>query len=164
MDIRKTTLQDIPRMQEIFEDAKSKMRADGNMLQWTGGYPSDELLRGDIDRGVSYIVESDGEMVGTFAWIPGIDPTYLKIYEGEWLEDTSLYGTIHRIASVQGVHGVASVVFEWCWAQIPNIRVDTHRDNNIMQHILRKNGFSYCGIIYLLNGDERLAFQKIANL
>ena len=31
-----------------------------------------------------------------------------------------------------------------------------------MQHILQKHGFRYCGIIYLLNGDERLAYQKIS--
>lgn len=30
-----------------------------------------------------------------------------------------------------------------------------------MQHSLHKAGFSYCGIIYLLNGDERLAYQKV---
>ena len=40
-------------------------------------------------------------------------------------------------------------------------RQDTHRDNHILQHILKKHGFQYCGIIYLLNGDERLAFQKL---
>ena len=44
----------------------------------------------------------------------------------------------------------------------PNLRADTHRDNRIMQHILQKHGFRYCGIIYLLNGDERLAYQKIS--
>ena len=30
----------------------------------------------------------------------------------------------------------------------------------IMQHNIAKHGFTYCGIIYLANGDERLAYQK----
>jgi hypothetical protein len=30
-----------------------------------------------------------------------------------------------------------------------------------MQNLLIKNGFSKCGIIYLEDGAERLAFQKI---
>ena len=38
--------------------------------------------------------------------------------------------------------------------------IDTHRDNKIMQHNILKHGFTYCGIIYLLSGDERLAYQK----
>ena len=30
-----------------------------------------------------------------------------------------------------------------------------------MQHNIVKHGFSYCGIIYLASGDERLAYQRI---
>ena len=30
-----------------------------------------------------------------------------------------------------------------------------------MQHLLSEHGFSYCGIIYLASGDERLAYQRI---
>ena len=30
----------------------------------------------------------------------------------------------------------------------------------VMQHNILKHGFIYCGIIYLLSGDERLAYQK----
>ena len=42
-----------------------------------------------------------------------------------------------------------------------NIRIDTHLDNRIMQHVIKKYGFTYCGIIYLASGDERLAYQQI---
>ena len=38
--------------------------------------------------------------------------------------------------------------------------LDTHRDNIPMQKVLARNDFTYCGIIYLENGDERLAFNK----
>lgn len=30
-----------------------------------------------------------------------------------------------------------------------------------MQHVIEKYGFTYCGIIYLASGDERLAYQLI---
>ena len=33
----------------------------------------------------------------------------------------------------------------------------------IMQHNILKHGFTYCGIIYFLSGDERLAYQKIVS-
>jgi hypothetical protein len=49
----------------------------------------------------------------------------------------------------------------FCFLHDTNIRIDTHQDNKIMQHNILKHGFSYCGIIYLLSGDERLAYQKI---
>jgi hypothetical protein len=30
-----------------------------------------------------------------------------------------------------------------------------------MQHLLDKNGFKYCGVVYLENGSERIAYQKV---
>jgi hypothetical protein len=30
-----------------------------------------------------------------------------------------------------------------------------------MQHNILKHGFTYCGIIHLASGDERLAFQAL---
>ena len=51
----------------------------------------------------------------------------------------------------------------FCFTHDTNIRIDTHRDNKIMQHNLLKHGFTYCGIIYLLSGDERLVYQKTAS-
>jgi len=42
-----------------------------------------------------------------------------------------------------------------------NIRIDTHKDNHIMQHNLAKYGFQYCGIIYIASGAERLAYQRL---
>ena len=52
-------------------------------------------------------------------------------------------------------------IMDFCFSYDTNIRIDTHRDNKIMQHNIVKYGFTYCGIIYLLSGDERLAYQKI---
>ena len=160
--IRHTRPEDVGRLLELFESARRIMRADGNMHQWTGGYPSIKVVEQDMARGCSYVCQDEqGTIIGTFAFIPGIDPTYLTIYNGRWIEDTRPYGTIHRLASTEDSHGVAEACIRWCYSQIPNLRADTHRDNRILQHILTKHGFRYCGIIHLLNGDERLAYQKI---
>ena len=81
--------------------------------------------------------------------------------KGEWVDDTLPYVTIHRLASTKDSNGVAKACFDWCWSQCHNLRVDTHEDNVIMRHCIEKAGFRYCGIIHLLNGDPRLAYQKI---
>lgn len=162
LQIRHSSADEIDTLMEIFEEAKSIMRADGNMLQWTGNYPSRELILSEIAQGNSYVcVNHENKVVGTFAFIVGKDPTYQIIYDGAWLEDCTTYGTIHRLASRCNEHGIAAACLEWCFQQVPNLRADTHRDNRILQYILTKHGFSYCGIIHLLNGDERLAYQKI---
>ena len=138
------------------------MRKNGNTKQWTGGYPTEEIIKKDIEYGNSYVcLDEEQKIVGTFAFIQGDDPTYAHIYDGAWIDDKQPYGVIHRLASTEDSKGVASACLQWCYRQIPNLRADTHRDNHILQYILKKYGFQYCGIIYLLNGDERLAFQKL---
>lgn len=161
MEVRKAIYEDIPRILTVCDDARSIMRADGNMNQWTGGYPSEDNIRDDIDRAVGYVIVDGTAVEGYFAFIPGIESTYLEIEGGDWLDDCLPYATIHRLASSKSSHGIAGTCFSWCWERIHNLRIDTHEDNRIMRHCIEKFGFSYCGIIHLLNGDPRLAYQKI---
>lgn len=138
------------------------MQRSNNATQWGEGYPSTAFIQHEINAGHSFVCENEsGVPVGTFCFILGEDPTYQKIYQGEWLNEGELYGTVHRIASSGKEKGVAEACFRWCFNQHHNIRVDTHRDNKVMQHIIRKLGFTYCGIILVQDGSERLAFQKI---
>ena len=89
------------------------------------------------------------------------EPTYSKIFGGEWLDDDRPYHVIHRIASIPDSHGIFKSIMDFAFAHESNIRIDTHKDNAIMQHNVVKHGFRYCGIIHLASGDERLAFQKL---
>lgn len=158
--IRPTTHGDLPEVMEIYAIARDYMCRTGNTSQWIDGYPSAEYITSEIDAGHSFVCENQNrEMVGTFCFIIGDDPTYAKIFEGEWL-NSDPYGTVHRIASAGKEKGIAEACFQWCFSRWPNIRVDTHRDNHTMQRILEKLEFIYCGIIYVSNGTERLAYQK----
>ena len=159
MIIRKATLEDIPRMQEIFAISRKFMAETDNPNQWADTYPSVELLKEDINSGDSYLCLKEGEMVATFVLRGGNDPTYDKIYEGAWKNENP-YATIHRIASSGEVKGIFKTVIEYALQYYDTIRIDTHRDNKVMQNAIAKAGFEYCGIIHCWNGDERLAYQR----
>ena len=160
--IRKTSLpKDSGRLMEVFAAAKGIMTADGNTNQWTDGYPSLDIVQSDIEKDGGFVVEDDGKIVAYFAFLPSPEPTYDKIYDGKWLDNSKPYHVIHRIASFPEAHGIFQSIMEFCFANERNIRIDTHRDNKIMQHNIEKHGFKYCGIIHLANGDERLAYQKM---
>lgn len=159
MHIRKTELREIPTLLEIYAHAKQFMADHGNPNQWNGPYPQRELLEQDIAEGNSYVCEEDGEILGTFYFRQGIDPTYVVIYDGQWQNDAP-YGVTHRICVAVHQRGVASFCLKWCFEQCGNLKIDTHRDNTVMQNLLEKNGFAYCGIIHLANGAERMAYQK----
>lgn len=161
MNVRIANDGDLPRLMQVYREAREIMLSYGNVHQWKYGHPSAEMLQRDIDNGYCNVVEDGGVIVGAFAFIPGEDPTYLKIEEGEWVDDTLPYATIHRLGSTRSSKGVAKACFDWCWTQSHNLRIDTHKDNRIMRHCIERFGFRYCGVIHLLNGDPRYAYQKV---
>lgn len=158
--IRKTTLEDLDIILKIYANAREVMHKNGNPHQWVNGHPTKEAIIKDINMGNSYVVLFNKEIVGVFSLIFGADPTYLKIYDGKWLNDEP-YGTIHKIASSYKVKGILKAAIDYSFNYVNNIRIDTHEDNKVMRYLLNKYGFSYCGIIYLENGDPRLAYQKV---
>lgn len=160
MQIRPTTMNDLETIQTIYASARQFMRQNGNQEQWVNGYPSDDLLIEDIHTGISYVCEKEGLIVGTFAFIIDEDPTYAKIYDGHWLNEEQ-YGVVHRLGALPSVKGVGTFCLEWCFDQIPNIRIDTHETNVPMQNLLVKLGYQKCGVIYVADGTPRVAFQKI---
>ena len=159
MNIRKATYDDLPSLMVLFGKAREIMRASGNMNQWNDSYPSEDIVRKDISDGACQVLCDDNEkIIATMAFIPGPDPTYSHI-EGNWLNDVP-YHVIHRIAAIEPGHKAAEALFNWAFTQSRCIRIDTHKDNVIMHHILTRYGFTYCGTIYLANGDPREAYLK----
>ena len=152
-------MKDLASIQKLYEKARLFMAKNGNPSQWGTSYPEPELIRTDIQSRNSFVCESDGKVVAVFYYKMGLDVTYQHIYEGEWL-NSSPYGVVHRITSDGTRKGAASFCLDWAFKQCGNLKIDTHKDNFIMQHLLEKNGFVYCGIIYTGNGSPRLAYQK----
>ncbi len=161
MIIRQAITADTTAIMAVLEAARGIMRASGNPFQWPDGYPTQAMIEEDLANGVGQVFEEDGGVVGYFACIPGPDPTYSYIEDGAWLDDTLPYYVIHRIASFPEVHGIFKGIMEYAGHLTGNIRIDTHKDNRIMQHALEKHGFTYCGIIYLRSGAPRLAYQRM---
>lgn len=159
MMIRRATYDDVPVLMDVFRKARGIMRSSGNMNQWNDGYPSEEVVRKDIDNGHCVVLCEDGKVVATMAFIPGPDPTYAEIYDGGWLSDAP-YHVIHRIAVAEPGHNAAKALLDWGFGQAGSIRIDTHKDNVIMHHVLSKFGFTHCGMILLATGDPREAYQK----
>lgn len=159
MKIRKSTMADLKVLLHLYDNARRFMAAHGNPTQWGNAYPSRELLESDIQSGCSYVCEEHGKIIAAFYYRFGMDDTYQRIYNGQWL-DESPYGVVHRIASDGIIKGTASFCLDWALSQCGNLKIDTHRDNYVMQHLLEKNKFTRCGIIYLEDGSERIAYQK----
>ena len=159
MEVRKTRPEELDEVMEIYAFARRFMEEHGNPNQWKKTNPSRERIVQDIKEEKSYVCVENREILGVFYFAVEADPTYKIIYEGTWLNSEE-YAVVHRIASAGKAKGVGTFCMNWAYGQFSNVKIDTHRDNVVMQNMLNKNGFSYCGIIQLQNGEERLAFQK----
>ena len=99
MLIRKSNIDDLLALMPIFEEARKTIATLG-IDQWQNGYPEENIIKSDIEKQESFLAEIAGNIVGTFVMILSGEPTYDKIYEGEWKSgnDNREYLTIHRVA------------------------------------------------------------------
>lgn len=149
---------------ELLEDARAFLLEQG-IDQWQNGYPSKDTIINDMELNHGYVFLVKGQVVAYAAIIFGDDPTYQKIYHGQW-KSQGPYFTVHRLMMKKEIRGtrcssqVMSQILEFCTNHgIQNIRIDTHEDNKRMQGYVKKHKFEYCGVIHLLTDEERFAYE-----
>ena len=169
MIIRPAFTEDIPAILAIINDAKALLKSL-NINQWQNGYPNKAQILQDIANNESFVVVNDTHTImATTMFTCKPEPTYKTIKDGKWLIDENLpYGVIHRLAMKKEYRGlgIAQFIFKEFHNQlkknhIKSLKIDTHENNLGMQHLIKKMGYQYCGIIYTSYGDKRLAFEKI---
>lgn len=159
--IRPARVDDVNDLTKVYDAARQTMINSGNPTQWPPYYPGEEEYLNDINNDALFVVTLDGDVCGAFAFYSGIEPTYNEI-DGAWLNDKP-YTFVHRIASDGRASGVFGFIIDYCKGKSNNIKIDTHHDNKIMQHLIVKNGFKECGIIIIEDGTERIAYQYTDN-
>lgn len=164
MTLRKAEQAELPAIWAIIQFAIEQRRLDGSK-QWQDGYPNPATLQDDLDKGVAYILEADGELLLYAAVLFEPEPAYEAI-EGQWLTNGP-YMVMHRIAASPNAkgRGIATEFFrmaeDLCRSRgIPSIKVDTNFDNAPMLRIMDKLGYSYCGEVYF-RGSARRAYEKV---
>lgn len=165
MEFRKSVKSDIPKIMVIIKQAQAYFK-EQNIDQWQNGYPNEEVINNDIEKEESYVMIKDNEILATTVISFDKESSYKNIIDGKWLTNED-YGVIHRVAvdsNYKGLglsHKIIKYTEEVCLEHgIHSIKVDTHEENIPMQSLLKKNGFEYCGLIYLEDGGKRIAFEK----
>ena len=149
MEFRKSTKSDITKIMDIVKQAQVYFK-EQNIDQWQNNYPNEEVINNDIENGESYVMLDENNIIATTVISFTKEKSYENILDGKWITNGD-YGVIHRIA-VDNTHKGKGLSH--------SIKVDTHEENIPMQSLLKKNGFEYCGIVYLEDGGKRVAFEK----
>ena len=58
------------------------MRSQGNPSQWREGYPPRDQIVAEIAAGFHSSCFCDGDLVGAFSFITGVDPTHVSFDAG----------------------------------------------------------------------------------
>lgn len=166
MELRKSRKDDLKYIIEIINEAKEFLK-ESKIDQWQQGYPNEEVILKDIENQHSYVLEDDNKIIGTVALSFDGEETYDLIYDGKWISNNE-YAVIHRIAASKkcNIKGIGTEIIKniekICIDKgIENIKIDTHEKNLVMQKLLEKNNFKYCGVIYLEDKAKRIAFEKV---
>ena len=165
MEFTKATYEDANSIMDIIKQAQDYFKGQG-INQWQDNYPNFETVTNDINNKNGHVLVEDNNVVGTVVVSFDGEKSYEFICNGKWTRNDK-YAVIHRIAvdiNYKG-RGLSTIIIKnierLCLDKgIHSIRVDTHKENISMQKMLSKNEFEYCGIIYLDDQSERIAFEK----
>lgn len=148
----------------LIEQAKKYLK-HLNIDQWQNDYPNAKSIETDIDEKNGYILIINNEIIG-YACVSFNQESCYEEIKGKW-KTNDKYAVIHRMAIDNSYKnkGLASEMFskieKLCLKNgVYSIKVDTDNENSIMQHILEKNNFEYCGIIEF-DGSPKIAFEKV---
>lgn len=148
----------------MINTAKRHLKEQG-IDQWQNGYPDEVCIHRDIAAQKGYFISDETQFLGYLCIDFDGEPAYDNL-NGAWISDGQ-YVVVHRLALSDQSRGkgISSTVFQLVEQYalekgIHAFRVDTDAGNQKMQHILRKNGFTYCGTIWFDN-SEKIAFEKI---
>ncbi len=162
MLLKRATADEANLSYQFIEDARAYHRSLG-FVQWHPGYPTLTTVEDDIEAGIGYVFAEDNEIYGYCCIIIGDEPAY-RVINGAWKTNRP-YAVVHRMAFSENARGKGlskkafALIKDFCAENgIEAIRVDTQDENKVMQHILVRESFEYCGLI-TFDGGEKLAYE-----
>lgn len=162
MILRKAYMNEADVAYQCIEDAR-EYHASLGFTQWRSNYPTLNTIKEDIENNIGFFFEEANEVIGYCCIMIGEEQAY-RVIDGSWKTDRA-YAVVHRMAFLKRSIGkklsgkAFSLIKDFCIENgMEAIRIDTQEENKVMQHILCREGFEYCGLI-TFNGGPKLAYE-----
>lgn len=161
--LRSVNVDEIDTAMQFIDEAKKRLKSLG-IDQWQKGYPDKACIIRDVMSKKGYFLTERNDIAGYLCIDFDGEPAYNEL-QGHWRLNEP-YVVVHRMAIGNAFRGKGMANFAFRLVEklalrngVSCFRVDTDVENQTMQHILKKNGFYYCGIICFDNSDK-IAFEK----
>lgn len=163
--IRKATQNDFNKAALILEGAKVKLFTEG-IVQWDSGYPTPAYMQKDLDQGLLYVIEEDGEIAAHITIIENQEPQYLE--EKNWDDIDGSPCCLRRLAvkdALQG-KGIGTDAILLAFEEIKRIgytsvRFDAFQKNPALQRVIDKAGFKRIGTVQFSKGPYDLCEKTV---
>lgn len=163
MNFREAKKEDIKSILEVISHAKEYMKRN-NSTQWNENYPNKETIINDIEKNIGYVLIVENLIRG-YIVVDFSDDEIYKNIKGKW-KTFGNYASIHRCAIHKELRGqgYGSELFKFAEKlalskNIRSVRIDTAPENETMKHLFNKNGYEYCGIVFI--DGEKIAYEKL---
>ena len=163
MIFRKATTEDIDTIERMIKAASGRLGAAG-IDQWQRGYPNRTSIENHVEAGVGMVLALGNEILAYGAVIFTGELAYNDLTGGQWLTNGE-YAVVHRLCVSEIFVGMGfakqfmSAAEAMAAERVKSFRIDTHPDNKIMQNLVERMGFTYCGDVVI--ESRRLAYEKI---
>lgn len=155
--IRKGSFKDIVSLMHLIRACAKVMIANG-IYQWNEHYPNPSAFTQDIERDELYVLDINGQVMGTIVISTLMDEEYMPI---KWLTKNQNNIYIHRLAihpDIQG-QGYAQQLMDYAENYAiekgySSIRLDTFSQNKRNQKFYELRGYKRLGDIYFPKQSE----------
>ncbi len=162
--LRKAKYSDMEQILEI-KDLALEFQKELGLEQWSNNYPLESDFKNDIDLERGYVYEKDGKIYAYASLNYGIDPMYVKTYDG-YINNEINYSSIHRVIvdKKEMKQGIGKEFLEkLIRISIKDsrfiVRIDTHKDNIAMMKLINKLNFKYIARVHASDETDRDVFE-----
>lgn len=149
--IRHAKIRDIPDILALTGQCATALQRQG-IYQWNAHYPSEGAFRSDVEREELWVLEQEGELIGTIVLSSLMDSEYQDI---QWLTPDGNNRYVHRLAvhpRLQG-KGYARELMDFAEGKAAgegavSIRLDTFSQNLRNQRFYEARGYQRLGNVY----------------
>ncbi len=169
MKISLANLSDLEPISTLIKSCTAHLIENG-IFQWNNNYPSENILKGDIELQQLYKIKVNQVIIGCIVLTEIEDEVYKKV---KWLtkSENNLY--VHRLAihpNFQG-RGYAQKLMDFAEAyaitnNYVSIRLDTFSKNSRNQKFYEQRSYTKLESIFLPNQSENpfYCYEKILNV
>jgi len=156
VEIQIATIADATSTYQLYDEARAELRVK-HIFQWPDHYPSEEIVREDIERRELYLLWLDDEIAGAICLNNRQDEQYATV---DWALDGAKVLVVHRLVVAPGLQGKGLAQALMTFAErlaekeaYSSIRLDAFTGHERVRRFYETRGYQIAGQVFFPHRD-----------